>query len=59
MPVETELYDLLGVPPSATESEFHTPFHMAPFSPVAPLDDIKKAYRKKVSGPTDVEQCVT
>lgn len=49
MPVETELYDLLGVSPSATEGkaflrvlEFQEP------DVCVRIDEIKKAYRKKV-----------
>lgn len=50
VPVETELYDLLGVHPTATEG---APLRssqalLATYGSFGRLDEIKKAYRKKV-----------
>lgn len=47
MPIDTELYELLGVSPDASEGASHA--NTLPFDPqVYSPDDIKKAYRKKV-----------
>ena len=47
MPVETELYDVLGVSPNASEGTVHPIFLRRGESDIS-VDEIKKAYRKKV-----------
>lgn len=51
MPVETALYDLLGVEPEATEgvSSITSGCGLALTRAERSVDEIKKAYRKKVS----------
>lgn len=48
VPVETELYKILGVPTDATEGVSRWGFVSVNLM-VYPVDEIKKAYRKKVS----------
>lgn len=47
MNTDTELYDLLGVSPSASEGMYPTRLVPAGLNSSQP-DEIKKAYRKKV-----------